>query len=104
MSVQELPANSTIMDLFQKVGGGGSSKWLHYGIPVKEELRPRLNGEPVTDRTCKLKMGDFVELSPAISDKSLTEYREEIQRMYNHGHGLAVSQLGHSATMAGWRN
>ncbi|CAM8944230.1 unnamed protein product [Rhodiola kirilowii] len=95
MSVQELPANSTIMDLMAKVGG--SSKWLHYGIPVKEELRPRLNRKSVTDPSCKLKMGDLVELSPSIADKSLTEYREEIQRMYNSG--LAVSQ-----TMGGWRN
>uniref|UniRef100_A0A7N0TZY1 GTP diphosphokinase n=1 Tax=Kalanchoe fedtschenkoi TaxID=63787 RepID=A0A7N0TZY1_KALFE len=101
MSVQELPANSTMMDLLERAGGG-SSKWLHYGIPAKEELRPRLNRHPVTDPSCKLKMGDLVELSPAISDKSLTEYREEIQRMYNHG--LAVSQLGHSTTVAGWRN
>jgi GTP pyrophosphokinase len=82
MSVQEFPANSTIIDLLER-SGRGSSRWALYGFPLKEELRPRLNHQPVSDPTCKLKMGDVVELTPAISDKSLTEYREEIQRMYN---------------------
>ncbi|XP_011072589.1 probable GTP diphosphokinase RSH2, chloroplastic isoform X2 [Sesamum indicum] len=84
MSVQEFPANSSIMDLLE-TAGRGSSRWTSYGFPVKEELRPRLNHEPVSDPTCKLKMGDVVELTPAIPDKSLTEYREEIQRMYDRG-------------------
>ncbi|KAI3463221.1 hypothetical protein Pfo_019884 [Paulownia fortunei] len=84
MSVQEFPANSSVMDLLE-TAGRGSSRWTSYGFPVKEELRPRLNHEPVTDPACKLKMGDVVELTPAISDKSLTEYREEIQRMYDRG-------------------
>ncbi|KAK4479539.1 hypothetical protein RD792_015056 [Penstemon davidsonii] len=82
MSVQEFPANSLVMDLLESTGRG-SSRWTSsYGFPVKEELRPRLNREPVNDPTCKLKMGDVVELTPALPDKSLTEYREEIQRMY----------------------
>nr|GMC75978.1 probable GTP diphosphokinase RSH2, chloroplastic [Ipomoea batatas] len=79
MSVQELNAHSTVMDLLEKAGRG-SSRWIPYGFPVKEELRPRLNHSPIIDPTCKLKMGDVIELTPAIPDKSLTEYREEIQR------------------------
>ncbi|KAJ4833242.1 putative GTP diphosphokinase rsh2, chloroplastic [Turnera subulata] len=82
MSVQDFPANSTVMDLLERAGRA-SSRWSPYGFPVKEELRPRLNHVPVCDPTCKLKMGDVVELTPAIPDKSLSEYREEIQRMYN---------------------
>lgn len=82
MSVQEFQANSSVMDLFEKTGRG-SSRWNSYRFPVKEELRPRLNHKPVCDPYCKLKMGDVVELTPALPDKSLTEYREEIQRMYN---------------------
>ncbi|KAK6148749.1 hypothetical protein DH2020_016274 [Rehmannia glutinosa] len=84
MSVQELPANSSVKDLLERAGRG-SYRWTSYGFPVKEELRPRLNHEPVSDPTYKLKMGDVVELTPAIPDKSLTEYREEIQRMYDRG-------------------
>ncbi|KAF5751155.1 GTP diphosphokinase RSH2 chloroplastic [Tripterygium wilfordii] len=84
MSVQEFPANSTMMDLLERTGRG-SSRWSSYGFTVKEELRPRLNHEPVSDVTCRLKMGDVVELTPSLPDKSLTEYREEIQRMYNRG-------------------
>ncbi|KAL7240534.1 hypothetical protein ACSBR2_006231 [Camellia fascicularis] len=82
MSVQEFPANSTILDLMERAGQG-SFRWTSYGFPVKEELRPRLNHKPVSDPTCKIKMGDVVELTPVIPDKSLTEYREEIQRMYD---------------------
>lgn len=102
MSVQEFPANSSMMDLLERAGRG-SSRWTPYGFPVKEELRPRLNHKPVSDPTCKLKMGDVVELTPAISDKSLMEYREEIQRMYDRG--LTVSSTGPANTkMAGQRN
>ncbi|KAL0429934.1 UNVERIFIED_CONTAM: putative GTP diphosphokinase RSH2, chloroplastic [Sesamum radiatum] len=88
MSVQELPANSSVMDLLETTGRG-SSWWTSYGLPVKAELRPRLNHEPISDPTCKLKMGDVVELTPAIPDKSLTVYREEIQRMYNQGRSVS---------------
>ncbi|XP_077230450.1 putative GTP diphosphokinase RSH3, chloroplastic [Tasmannia lanceolata] len=91
MSVQEFPANSTVADLLERVGRG-SSRCPPYRFPVKEELRPRLNQEPVKDPNCKLKMGDVVELTPAIPDKSLTEYREEIQRMYDRD--LTVSGKG----------
>ncbi|PON88943.1 RelA/SpoT [Trema orientale] len=102
MSVQEFPANSTIMDLLE-TSGRGSLRWTPYGFPLKEELRPRLNREPVSDPMCKLKMGDVVELTPAIPDKSLTEYREEIQRMYDRG--LTVSSTGpSSSSMVGWRS
>lgn len=82
MSVQEFPENSTMVDLLERAGWG-SLRWTPYRSPMKEELRPRLNHKPVSDPTCKLRMGDLVELTPAISDKSLTEYREEIQRMYD---------------------
>lgn len=84
MSVQELPANSTVTDLLE-TASRGSCRWTSYGFSVKEELRPRVNHEPVTDPSCKLKMGDVVDLTPAIPDKSLPVYREEIQRMYNKG-------------------
>ncbi|KAJ9559606.1 hypothetical protein OSB04_004766, partial [Centaurea solstitialis] len=82
MSVQEFPASSSVKDALNKAGQG-SSRYGSYGFSVKEELRPRLNQVPVSDPNCKLKMGDVVELTPRIPDKSLTEYREEIQRMYN---------------------
>ncbi|KAL2232288.1 UNVERIFIED_CONTAM: putative GTP diphosphokinase RSH2, chloroplastic [Sesamum indicum] len=88
MSVQELPANSSVMDLLETTGRG-SSRWTSYGLPVKADLRPRLNHEPVSDPTCKLKMGDVVELTPTIPDKSLTVYREEIQRMYDQGRSIS---------------
>ncbi|KAH8514236.1 hypothetical protein Peur_057846 [Populus x canadensis] len=90
MSVQEFPADSTVMDLLERAGRA-SSRWSAYGFPVKEELRPRLNHRPVHDATCKLKMGDVVELTPAIPDKSLSDYREEIQRMYEHGSATVSS-------------
>ncbi|XP_031092032.1 probable GTP diphosphokinase RSH2, chloroplastic [Ipomoea triloba] len=90
MSVQEFAANSTVMDLLEKAGQG-SSRLTPYGIPVKEELRPQLNQKPITDPTCKLKMGDVIQLTPAIPDKSLTDYRVEIQRMFDRD--LSVSSL-----------
>ncbi|KAG2305659.1 hypothetical protein Bca52824_025407 [Brassica carinata] len=96
MSVQEFPASSTVSDLLSRAGPG-SSRWSMYGIPAKEELRPRLNQRPVSDLKLKLKMGDVVELTPPIPDESLPEYREEIQRMYDRG--LAFSRPG---TMVGW--
>ncbi|GFZ08132.1 RELA/SPOT homolog 2 [Actinidia rufa] len=73
MSVQEFPANSTVLDLMERAGQG-SFRGSPYGFPVKEELRPRLNPIP---------------------DKSLTEYREEIQRMYDRD--LTVSSSGHAS-------
>ncbi|KAF5200458.1 Gtp pyrophosphokinase [Thalictrum thalictroides] len=97
MSVQEFPTNATVMDLLERVGRG-SSKWSPYRFPVKEELRPTLNHEPVSDPTLRLKMGDVVHLTPAIPDESLTQYREEIQRMYDCGlrvaSGVAPSIAG----------
>ncbi|KAF5745557.1 hypothetical protein HS088_TW07G01149 [Tripterygium wilfordii] len=100
MSVQEFPANSTMMDLMERARRG-SSRWSSYGFPVKEELRPRLNHEPVSDITCRLKMGDVVELTPSLPDKSLTEYREEIQRMYDRG----LTTRGPAASnRVGWRS
>ena len=102
MSVQEFPANSTVMDLLERAGRG-SSKWTPYRFPLKEELRPRLNHLPVSDPKSKLKMGDVVQLTPDIPDKSLTEYREEIQRMYNRG--LTVSSATPTASgMVGLRS
>lgn len=100
MSVQEFAANSTVKDLLERAGRG-SSRWTPYGFPMKEELRPRLNHEPVGDPNCKLRMGDVIELTPAIPHKSLTEYREEIQRMYDRG----VSPLPAAAnTVVGLRS
>ncbi|CAN4089181.1 unnamed protein product [Withania somnifera] len=100
MSVQEVAANSTVKDLMERAGRG-SSRWTPYGFPLKEELRPRLNHEPVSDPNCKLRMGDVIELTPAIPHKSLTEYREEIQRMYDRG----VSPLPATAnTVVGLRS
>ena len=78
-----------MMDLLERTGHGIPRTL--YGFPVKEDLRPRLNRQPVNDPTCKLKMGDVVELTPAIPDKSLTEYREEIQRMYDRGPAAAAA-------------
>lgn len=91
MSVQEFPANSTIMDLMQRCGRG-SSRWTSHGFPIDEDMRPKVNHKQVNDPQCKLKMGDVVELTPVIPDKSLTECREEIQRMYDCG--IRVSNPG----------
>ncbi|CAN0877960.1 Probable GTP diphosphokinase RSH3, chloroplastic [Linum grandiflorum] len=91
MSVQELPANSSVIDLLERSGRGSSMRRASYGYPIKEELRPRLNHTPVSDPTCKLKMGDVVELSPAIPAKSLTKYREKIQRMYDYRGSRSVA-------------
>ncbi|KAI0495965.1 hypothetical protein KFK09_022272 [Dendrobium nobile] len=82
MSVHELPANATVMDVLEQAGRGISS-WSPCSFPFKEELRPRLNNKPVRDPYQKIRMGDVVDLTPAISDESLVEYREEIQRMYD---------------------
>ncbi|CAO2202125.1 unnamed protein product [Urochloa humidicola] len=89
MSVQELPANSTVGDLMERVGAN-SPRWSPYSFPLKEELRPRVNHKPISDPNRKLSMGDVVELTPALPHKSLTEYREEIQRMYERG-GFALA-------------
>ncbi|KAF8779705.1 hypothetical protein HU200_002285 [Digitaria exilis] len=80
MSVQEFPANSTVMDLMDRVGAN-SPRWSPYSIPMKEDLRPRVNHEPISDLDRKLSMGDVVELTPALPHKSLSGYREEIQRI-----------------------
>jgi RelA/SpoT family (p)ppGpp synthetase len=80
MSVQEFPANSTILELIERASQG---RWSPYRFPAKQELRPRLNGEPVSDPSCELNMGDVVELTAAMPDKSLAECREEIQRIYD---------------------
>ncbi|CDO97846.1 unnamed protein product [Coffea canephora] len=102
MSVQEFSANSTIKDMLERTGWG-SSRWTHCGFPLKEELRPRLNHATISDPMCKLKMGDVVELTPAIPDKSLMEYREEIQRMYDRG--LPVSStVSSGSSMIGLRS
>ncbi|CAK7356518.1 unnamed protein product [Dovyalis caffra] len=104
MSVQEFSSNSTVMDLLERAGRV-SSRSSPYGFPVKEELRPRLNHRPVCDVACKLKMGDVVELTPAIPDKSLSDYREEIQRMYERG--SATASGSHASAVSGtvgWRS
>ncbi|CAF2080867.1 hypothetical protein BRARA_F00068 [Brassica rapa] len=101
MTVQEFAASSTVSDLLSRAGPG-SSRWSMYSIPEKEELRPRLNQVPVSDLKCKLKMGDVVELTPAIPDESLTEYREEIQRMYDRGLAFSRPRRAAAGTMVGW--
>ncbi|CAI9280933.1 unnamed protein product [Lactuca saligna] len=106
MSVQEFCGNSTVKDLLARAGHG-SYTWTPYGFSVKQELMPKLNHEPVSDPSCKLKMGDVVELTPKIPDKSLTEYREEIQRMYESG--VSVTSLRSKRPTAGnvvngWRS
>lgn len=90
MSVQEFPSNSTVLDLLERAGRA-SMRGSPYNFPVKEELRPRLNRKPVSDPNQILEMGDVVELTPDIPDKSLTEYREEIQRMYDQDLGLVAT-------------
>ncbi|GJS13611.1 probable GTP diphosphokinase RSH2, chloroplastic [Tanacetum coccineum] len=93
MSVQEFPGNSTLKDVLNIPGHGSSSRYSPYGFYLNQELRPRLNHEPVSDPSCKVKMGDVIELTPRIPDKSLTEYREEIQRMYDRGHSVPNSSM-----------
>ncbi|ERN11282.1 hypothetical protein AMTRI_Chr04g180100 [Amborella trichopoda] len=90
MAVQELPANSTVMDLLESVGRGSLTPYRV--LPMKEELRPRLNNRVVSDPARRLRMGDLVDLTPAIPDKSLTECREEIRRMF--ARDLTVSGRG----------
>lgn len=81
MTVQELPPNSTVKDLLDKIAYG-SSPFTSYGLPIQEDLRPRVNHKTVSDPCQKLKMGDLVELTPSIPHTSLTEYRKEISRMF----------------------
>lgn len=100
MSVQEFAANSTVKDLVTRAGIG-SHKWTPYGFPVKQELIPKVNHEPVNDFSCKLRMGDVVELTPKIPNKSLTEYREEIQRMYESEVSVTNGQT--AGNVVGWR-
>lgn len=102
MSVQEFPENSTFLDLLERASKG-NHRWTPYGFPLKKELRPRLNHKPVSDLTCKLKMGDMIELTPAIPNKSLTTYREEIKRMYDSGLTTTVSGSSYGANnVVGW--
>ncbi|KAI3763396.1 hypothetical protein L1987_53853 [Smallanthus sonchifolius] len=93
MSVREFPPNSTVNDVLNLAG----QRWSPY---VKEELRPRVNHEAVNDPNCKLNMGDVIELAPRIPDKSLTEYREKIQRMYDHDHATTLTRKQSMAV--GW--
>ncbi|PKA52336.1 hypothetical protein AXF42_Ash010232 [Apostasia shenzhenica] len=91
MTVQEFQPNSTITDLLERAGSGNPN-WSPYSFPLKEELRPRLNRVPVDDPNQKLRMGDVIELTPALPYKSLTEYREEIQRMYDRGFTMSTPE------------
>ncbi|GKE26848.1 hypothetical protein Tco_1442232 [Tanacetum coccineum] len=104
MMVQEFPANSTVKDVLNIAGHGSSLRYSPYGFSLKQELRPRLNLEPVSDPGCKVNMGDVIELTPRIPDKSLTEYREEIQRMYDTGHSVPNSSRNQTAgsRVIGW--
>lgn len=93
MSVLEFPAESTLLDLTERVGGGGS-RGSPCAFPMKSVPRPRVNHEPATDWNQKLKMGDVVELTPTLPSKSLTKCREEIQRMYDYEQGPTLSSRG----------
>uniref|UniRef100_A0A0D6QVV6 GTP diphosphokinase n=1 Tax=Araucaria cunninghamii TaxID=56994 RepID=A0A0D6QVV6_ARACU len=95
MTVHELPPNSTVKQLLNKMSCT-SSPFMSYGVTTKEELRPKVNHETVSDPNQKLKMGDLVELTPSISDTSLTEYREEIRRMYGKA-DECKDETGHSS-------
>ncbi|GJZ56731.1 probable GTP diphosphokinase RSH2, chloroplastic [Tanacetum coccineum] len=101
---KEFPGNSTLKDVLNIPGQGSSSRYSPYGFSLNQALRPRLNHEPVSDPSCKLKMGDVIELTPRIPDKSLTEYREEIQRMYDRGHSVPNSSRRQTddSTVVGW--
>lgn len=104
MLVQEFPADSMVIDLLTRVGRG-IPRWMPYGFPPKEEWSPRVNGLANVDPTYKLCMGDVVELMPtaAAPRKSLTEYREKIKRMYDHGLPVPGSTpTGNTAV--GWRS
>ncbi|KAF5773597.1 hypothetical protein HanXRQr2_Chr13g0590351 [Helianthus annuus] len=92
MSVQEFPANSRVKDLVD----------VRYGFSVKEEVLLKVNREAVDDFNFRLRMGDVVELGPKLPDKSLTEYREEIQRMYEIGQP-ATSRQRIAGYRVGWR-
>lgn len=80
MSVQEFLPCSPVKDVTMKFGSD-DSRWSRSEILLKEELRPRLNYEPVADLNQKLRTGDIVELEPAILDKYLKECRE--RRMHD---------------------
>ena len=85
MSVQEFQANSTVMPLKDR-DRTNTQRRSPYRITMKADLR--------TNR--KLRMGDVVELTPALPRESLTNYREEIQRMYDRG-GFALATRGGSS-------
>ncbi|RAL43848.1 hypothetical protein DM860_014349 [Cuscuta australis] len=101
MSVQEFSANSTVKDLLEKAARGSCRWMIPSSFLEKEELRPRLNHKPITDPACKLRMGDVIELTPAIPHKSLVEYRDEIKRMYD---GAPPNVATSGTAMAGSRS
>ncbi|GKB02496.1 putative reverse transcriptase domain-containing protein, partial [Tanacetum coccineum] len=72
MPVLESPANATVKDVLDRVGEGSYS-WSPYGFSVKQELIAKLNHEVVSDPIDKLGIGDVLELTPKIPDKSLIE-------------------------------
>nr|GEW51592.1 probable GTP diphosphokinase RSH2, chloroplastic [Tanacetum cinerariifolium] len=76
MSVLEFPANATVKNVLDRAGEG-SYRWSPYGFSGKQELIAKLNDEVVSDPIGKLGIGDIVELTPKIHDKSLIEKREE---------------------------
>ncbi|CAN6168785.1 unnamed protein product [Urochloa humidicola] len=77
MSVQELPKNSTILDLLKRSS--------NYGTPLKL----RLNCQVVHNWNQELKMGDVLELIPSTPCKYRTHTRE-FHQMFDHR--LAVPQ------------
>nr|GEX63883.1 probable GTP diphosphokinase RSH2, chloroplastic [Tanacetum cinerariifolium] len=72
MSVLEFPANTTVKDVLDRVREG-SYRWSPYRFLGKQELIAKLNHEAVSDPIGKLRMGDVVDLTPKIHDKSLIE-------------------------------
>ncbi|GJW39003.1 DNA polymerase epsilon catalytic subunit A-like protein [Tanacetum coccineum] len=91
MPVQESPANATVKDVLDRVGEGSYS-WSPYGFSVKQELIAKLNHEVVSDPIDKLGMGDVLELTPKIPDKSLIEKKRR-NSTYNQGKDIADSEL-----------
>jgi hypothetical protein len=83
MMVRELPGDSTLADLLERIT---DEEKIVGGDAV--EGRPRVNHNEVEDIHQKLQMGDLVEMVP---EKSFDYYREEFMRMYDD---CSVEDLG----------
>ncbi|MCO5587304.1 hypothetical protein L7F22_041252 [Adiantum nelumboides] len=81
MIVQELPGGSTVADLLQRRATEDSFA-ATCGMAFYEELRPKVNHKVIDSIQQVLKMGDLVEMTSSIPNKSLIEYRNTIKRMF----------------------